>query len=126
MSIDMTWDSSCGRIALEFKDQEQVFNMYHHGDCEESVKNELPYFLPQLQNIDNEIIISVLKEIFADAEFSELYPNAKQLNNADCEDLYLKLLWVAAGDLADRINMDELCNWQNEFLSDLARERRND
>lgn len=113
--VDMFWSSSCGRIELEFKDPEQVYTMFHSGDCEDSVKAEIPYFLPQLQKIDRSRIISVLNESSGDWSIGELLELTQ-------DDLYTKLLWIAAGDKHDEINMDELCEWQNDFLAEKRRE----
>lgn len=114
--VDMFWSSSCGRIELQFKDIEQVLSMAHSGDCEESVKEQIPYFLPQLQKIERSRIISVLNECSGDWSIGELLKLTQ-------EDLYTKLLWIAAWDKHDEYNMDELCEWQNDFLAEREREK---
>lgn len=128
MVEDMFWSSSCGRIELQFKDTDQVFSMAHIGDCEESVKAELPYFQPQLAKLNRERILSVLSEMFFDECQNEIVvegctSNLEQLSD---EELYVKLLWIAAGDKRDELNMDALCEWQNEFLAERDREINGD
>lgn len=113
--IDLFWTSSCGRIELEFKDTEQVFNMSHSGECGPSIREELPYFLEKLQTYDKETIAKVLAECSGDW-------NVDELLNEPINDLYVKLLWIAAWDKHDEIDMDELCEWQNDFLAEIRRE----
>ncbi len=114
--VDMFWSSSCGKIELEFKDPEQVFNMSHSGDCGDSIRAELPYFLEALQKYEIELIAAVLAECSGDWHKDELLKEST-------EDLYVKLLWIAAWDKHDEINMDELCEWQNNFLAEKRREQ---
>lgn len=97
---DQIWyTSSCGKIEFTFRDLDQVYSMHHAGDCEESVKAELPYFLETLQAIPREKIVSVLLETGAwdDAE----------LEKESDTDLYVKLLWIASGDVYDQKQMEE-------------------
>ncbi len=112
---DQIWfTSSCGKIEFTFRDLEQVYSMHHSGDCEESVKAELPYFLETLQAIPRETIVSVLEETGG--------WNESELAEQSSTDLYIKLLWIASGDVRDREEMEELCQWQNDFLAERRRE----
>ena len=123
--VDMFWSSSCGRIELQFKDIEQVLSMAHSGDCKESVKAQIPYFLPQLQTLDRARILSVLSEMFFDECQNEIVVEGctSNLDQLSDEDLHVKLLWIAAWDKHDEYNMDELCKWQNQFLAEREREK---
>jgi len=108
---DQIWyTSSCGKIEFTFKDLEQVYSMHHAGDCEESVKAELPYFLEKLQAIPRETIVSVLVETGG--------WDSEELEDESDTDLYIKLLWIASGDVHDNAEMNDLCEWQNDFMSD--------
>lgn len=121
--VDMFWSSNCGRIELEFKDSEQVFNMYHGGKSKETVKAELPYFKDQLAKYDRNTILSVLTEMFNNECQSEILNGAiSKMHDESKEDLQIRILWIAAYDKHDEINMDELCEWQNDFLADRRRE----
>jgi len=116
---DQVWyTSSCGKIEFTFRDLEQVYTMHHAGDCEESVTAELPYFLETLKAIPRETIESVLLETGA--------WNNEELAQESDNDLYVKLLWIASGDVHDREQMEELCQWQNDFLSERHREESED
>ena len=110
--------SSCGKIEIAFRDMEQVYRMYHPGDCEESVKSELPYFQASLNAIPRETIISVLSETGA--------WDSNELSQLSDSDLYVKLLWIASADVYDEAQMEELCQWQNDFLSERRREESED
>lgn len=112
---ELIWNSSCGKIELEFKSIEQVYDMSHPGDCEESVKAEYQYFKEQLSKIELLTICNVLSEVFADDTAAELMLEST-------EDLHIKLLWIAACDLRDQENMEELCRWQNDFLAEKRRD----
>jgi hypothetical protein len=97
---DQIWyTSSCGKIEFTFRDLDQVYSMHHAGDCEESVKAELPYFLETLQAIPREKIVSVLLETGAWDD--------DELENESDTDLYVKLLWIASGDVYDQQQMEE-------------------
>lgn len=87
--------SSCGKIEFTFRDLEQVYTMHHAGDCEESVKAELPYFLETLQAIPRETIVSVLLETGG--------WDVEELSQESDNDLYVKLLWIASGDVRDLV-----------------------
>lgn len=113
--VDMFWSSSCGRIELEFKDHEQVFTMAHSGECGDDIRAVLPYFLEQLQKYQISLIAEVLSECSGDWTTVDLLLETNT-------DLYVKLLWIASWDKRDEINMDELCEWQNDFLAEKRRE----
>lgn len=92
MSNSLWFTSSTGIVEIEFRDVDQVYAMYHSGDCEDSVKEELPYFTEQLEKITEENKIAVLLETGWDED---------ELSDLSTEDINIKLLWVAAGDLYD-------------------------
>lgn len=93
MSNSLWFISSTGIVEIEFRDVEQVNAMYHSGDCEDSVKEELPYFTEQLEKITEENKIAVLLETGCWDE--------NELSNLSTEDINIKLLWIAAGDIFD-------------------------
>jgi len=99
MKEQVWFTSSCGTIEFTFRDLDQVYSMHHAGDCEESVKAELPYFLETLQAIPREKIISVLLETGGWDD--------DELENESDTDLYVKLLWIASGDVYDQQQIEE-------------------
>ena len=88
---DLIWSSSTGRIELQFRDSEQVHNMFHQGDCSDSVKEELAFFQAALDKLSRSDIVESLVETggWTDDELAPLPDH----------ELHVKLLWIAAGDL---------------------------
>ena len=88
----MYWSSSSGEIELKiFKSH--ATNCSHPGPCDNDVKelSDLPYIKKQLARIEPGKIAKVLSDYGAWDEI-ELQDNAQNIQ---------RLLWIAAGDIAD-------------------------
>lgn len=69
--------------------------MYHQGDCEYDVRSLLPKYKKQLDKIPFDAIISELKE-YGEWTIEEL--------TTDKEMTYIRLLWIASGNLIEQSN----------------------
>jgi hypothetical protein len=86
------WSSSSGRIELQMS-REQAESASHQGRCDEDVRalSEQPGIATQLAALKPEDVRAELREYGA--------WNAEEL--ADHEQNLQRLLWLAAGDIAD-------------------------
>lgn len=93
---DNWWTSSDGRIELQIT-PEQAASASHQGQCDEDVKGLMGELQDQLKNIDPQVLKEDLAEYGAwdDAELSDHQENL------------MRLVWIAAGDVAERAFMNK-------------------
>jgi hypothetical protein len=94
----MIWVSSSGRIELELS-REEVFTAHHSGDCEPGVREVMshPDVATQLAQLAPESLVEVLRDYGA-WDGVDLEDHAANL---------MRLVWIAAGDLAEETNLQE-------------------
>lgn len=87
-----TWNSGCGCIELDMT-TEQAQSVSHQGRCDDDAAYliKLPGIKRQLDQIDNELMIKVLKEY-------GIWDNEELQDNNDNR---LRLVWIAGGDIAE-------------------------
>ena len=98
MKDPIWWSESLARIELQFKDRDQVESIYHQGDCEDSTRSEMDHFVPQLERHPTDLVIEILQD--AGFDLSEIEQDSR-------DDNLMRLVWMAAGDLYDVIQMAE-------------------
>lgn len=88
----MYWSSSSGQIELNITKNDAI-NCSHPGPCDSDVLqlSDKPYIKRQLAKIDKELLVDILVEYGAWDD--------EQL--ADHDQNIQRLLWIAAGDIAD-------------------------
>lgn len=102
-SKNIYWSSSCGLLLLIFRDRSQVEEIAHSGDCQESTLAALPYFRngQQFDAYSDEMIRDYLVECGIEREGKD------GTDSMDRNSLEMYLLWIAAGDMLDVLNMGD-------------------
>lgn len=106
---ELEWQSEDGKLVLVFPSYDLVFMLATTHEKEEASSNALCRLLDQVGDYQIDDMRAVLKSYGFDGT---------ALFDMSINDMIKKIILQAASELHEAESMQELCDWQNEFLSD--------
>jgi|AGFT01.1.fsa_nt_gi hypothetical protein len=106
---DLEWQSDCNKLVLVFPSYDMVYELATTREKAEASSKALCQLLGQVGSYQLDDMREVLKGY--DVNTDDLTIN----------DMIKLIILQAASDLHDKENMEELCEWQNDFLAESRR-----
>ena len=103
---ELEWQSDNDKLVLVFPSYDMIYALATTREKAEASSNALIKLLGQVGSYQLDDMVEVLKGY--DVQTDDLSIN----------DMIKLIILQAASDLHDKENMEELCEWQNMFLSD--------